>query len=143
MPIRGRAMSRKYTVRQLEEFDIKPIGNMEVWGEDVSDGYHTFSELYEHRYALFIALCKVYDNYITPLSTRVKCWKSRLHDDGTMFDNSFIMGMTITEFTGPVSYITYHLPLRLWDKVNLIELSHAPAYDGHTSSDVIGRLMKL
>lgn len=24
---------------------------------EVSDGYHTFDELYEHRVALFIALC--------------------------------------------------------------------------------------
>lgn len=34
---------------------------LEIEAEDVSDEYHTMSELYEHRYALFAALIKVYD----------------------------------------------------------------------------------
>ncbi len=124
------------------------INNKEFWeteGDDleISDGYHTFTELYNHRHALFCALTKIYDNYITPLQTRVKCWKSRFHSDGSSLEGWFIVGMTITEFDGPKSQITYHLPNEWWDKFKLLELSHAPTYDGHTPNDVIERLMKL
>jgi hypothetical protein len=109
----------------------------------VTDGYHTMEELYLHRYELFLALVKIYDNYITPLNTRVKCWKSKFHDDGTMFDDSFIVGMTITEFEKPDTQITYHMPLRYWHLFNVMELEKAPPYDGHSSSEVLRRLRKL
>lgn len=113
----------------------------------VSDNYHSMDELYEHRYALFYALIKIYDNYITPMGTRIKCWKSKLHSDGTMFDDSFIVGMTIPnssfEPDKPPLYITYHYPMSWWNKFNVIALPNAPKWDGHTSDDVIERLMKL
>lgn len=111
--------------------------------EDISDGYHTMSELYEHRYALFAALIKVYDNYLTPLGSRVKCWKSKLHDDGTIFDDSFIVGMSIQKFDGTHESITYHLPLSWWGKFNVVELDKAPTWDGHTPKNVIERLLRL
>jgi hypothetical protein len=107
------------------------------------DQYHKLEDLYEHRHALFYALTKIYDNYITPFNTKVSCWKSKLHDDGTMFEDSFIVGMTIRTFDGTVEYITYHIPLSWWDKFKLIELKNAPVYDGHTSDDVLERLMRL
>lgn len=116
-------------------------------GLEVSDGYHTINELYNHRYVLFYALVKIYDNYVTPLGCNVKCWKSKLHDDGTMFDNSFIVGMTLVRFdfngNKDIKYITYHYPLDWWNKFKIMELSNAPKYDGHTSDDVIERLMGL
>jgi hypothetical protein len=118
-------------------------GNIEITCTQVSDGYHTMEELYEHRFILWIALCKIYDNYITPLQSRVKCWKSKQHHDGTMFDDMFILGMTVVEFTGPFTDITYHLPLKYWDKINVIEMERAPKWDGHTSKDVLERIMKL
>jgi hypothetical protein len=134
---------KKFTARQFTEYHVKNFGNMDIWAEDVSDGYHTFDELYQHRHALFIALCKIYDNYITPLQTRVKCWKSKLHHDGSMFEGQFILGMTITEFTGPMKEISYHLPLNLWTKINVIQLKNAPPYSGYTSDDVVRRLLEL
>jgi len=114
-------------------------------GEDITvgDDYHTLDELYDHRNTLFIALCKIYDNYITPLNTRVKCWKSYYHSDGTTYDKHFILGMTITEFEGPPKQITYHLPNKYWDKINVLSLGKAPDYDGHTSDDVLKRLIEL
>ena len=42
----------------------------------LSDGDHTFEELYFHRMILFSIIC----NMNTDIS-----WKSQLHDDGTMF----------------------------------------------------------
>ena len=119
------------------------VREVSIMADDVSDGHHTMTELYYHRHALFIALCKIYDNYITPLQSRVKCWKSKLHDDGTMFDGWFIMGMTITNFEGPPTYITYHLPITLWDKARVMIVPKAPPWDGHTSADILTRLYEL
>jgi hypothetical protein len=43
----------------------------------VSDGFHIFDDLFEHRTTLFIKLMNSYPEL---------SWKSRLHDDGTMFE---------------------------------------------------------
>lgn len=109
---------------------------------DVSDGYHTMTELYAHRYALFIALVNILDTEVTPLHGKGHiCWKSRLHHDGTMFDDEcFIAGIQLKYFTDPRPQISYHLPLTYWDKLKCKELPRAPEWDGHTSQDVIRRL---
>jgi hypothetical protein len=111
--------------------------------EEVSDGYHTFSELYEHRYALFCALVKAYDSYKTPLGSAVTCWKSKLHSDGTMFANSFIVQMVVRKLDGSKEQISYHLPLSWWDKFTCMSIDKAWEWDGHTSKDVIERLLSL
>lgn len=120
-----------------------------VQSDKVTDGYHSMDELYEHRYRLFLALVKIYDNYITPLGCNVRCWKSKLHDDGTMFKDSFILGMTVTQPSfntevAPQTFdISYHLPLRYWHLAKVIELEKAPPYDGYKSGDVLERLLRL
>ena len=125
-------------------------GTEDVWHvdcKDISDGHHTMSELYQHRYVLFHALIKAYDKYLTPLNSNVKCWKSKLHSDGTMFDNSFVVGMSVfkRDFDGTetVKQITYHYPLDWWYRFDCIELEKAPPYDGHSSNDVLERLLSL
>lgn len=116
---------------------------------DVTDSFHTMEELYTHRYHLFLALVKVYDNYVTPLACHVNCWKSMMHDDGTMFDDSFILGMTVTKPKFEVSeaperyHITYHLPMKYWHLAKVVEIRRAPPYDGHTSRNVLERLLRL
>ena len=136
-------IERKYTVRNVSEYDIKPDKTLDVWAEDVTDGYHTFQELYRHRFHLYIALLKVLDRYNNPINGHMVCWKSRLHHDGTMFDDMFIAGITISSFTGPSRTLTYHLPNEYWDKLPLITWDHAPEYDGHTSDDVLKYLLEL
>lgn len=97
-----------------------------------SDGYHSFDELYEHRYRLYIALC----NQIK-LSNKAEVWRSKKHLDGTMFDDMFIMG--ISSEAGKM--ITYHLPLSMWEATNFAKtLPNAYEWDGHTSDDVLERL---
>lgn len=78
----------------------------------ISDGYHTFAELYEHRHALFIALCFELQDAADEFGYESDVWRSRLHSDGTMFDGWFVMG--INRDRG--RQITYHLPERLWSK---------------------------
>lgn len=93
----------------------------------ISDGFHTFDELYEHRHALFGAFVKVYGG-----------WKSKKHSDGTMFDGWFIVG---TNINGKM--ITYHLPIRLLNDFPAKEIDNAPEWDGHTPNDVVERLKEF
>lgn len=93
----------------------------------VSDGYHTFSELYAHRILLFITLMKC---------NKIISWKSRLHSDGTKYEGWFIGGMKL-----PSGDITYHMPNNYWEMLTDIEtLEQSPEFDGHTSDDVLKRL---
>lgn len=92
--------------------------------------YHTEKELYEHRYMLFLSLICLSDDETGELT-----WKSRVHEDGTMFDDSFIAGI---EF--PRGSVRYHLPLRLWDVCLCKELEAGLPYDGHSSIDTLNRL---
>jgi len=103
-----------------------------IIGNDISDGYHTFGDLYKHRVALFITLCKNLDGY-----KYANTWRSKLHSDETSFEGWFVLG--INKEKG--KQITYHLPMSEWEKTNFAEtLDKAPEYDGHTSNDVLERL---
>lgn len=106
----------------------------------ISDGYHTFSELYEHRIALFIAFCNVIDrvDYAECAIEGPEFWKSKKHYDGSSWDGWFIAGMN---WKG--TQISYHLPIQYWDKLEISELEKAPYWDGHTPADVIRRLLTL
>lgn len=103
----------------------------------ISDGYHTFNELYEHRIILFIALCKWLK---LSVEKEHQPWRSLTHHDGSVFIDWFIMG--IGKEKG--KQITYHLPLSKWDETNFVEtLEKAPKWDKHTPSDVLERLKTL
>jgi hypothetical protein len=113
--------------------------------DTVSDGYHTFGELYDHRITLWIALCRkrmedTDTNFGTPNYSDV--WRSKEHneDDQEMYDGWFILGIG----KEPGKQITYHLPLSRWDECYFAEtLEHAPKFDGHTPQDTLERLKKL
>lgn len=93
----------------------------------ISDGHHTFDELYEHRHALFLALVR---------SHKPLAWRSKRHADGKGFSGWFIAGLRL-----PTGMITYHLPKSLWEDFNGVEtLDRAPEWDGHTPADVVTRL---
>lgn len=113
------------------------IKNSGINTNKISDGYHTFGELYEHRVALFIALCSVipYGKY----TDNILVWKSKLHHDGTSYDGWFIAG--IGKDKG--QQISYHLPISKWDDCVCDEYERAPEWDGHTSNDVLERLKLL
>jgi hypothetical protein len=100
----------------------------------VSDGYHTFGELYAHRIELFIALCRVMNRL------KQHVWKSRLHSDGSAIDDWFVLGIGI--HSG--HQITYHLPEHKWGECSFAHtMERAPEFDGHTASDVLERLKTL
>lgn len=112
----------------------------------VSDGYHTFEELYEFRAVLNIALFKTKraeelakiqyhgQGFYNPT------WRSKLHSDGTMFEGMFILGLG----TEPGKQITFHYHLDKWEACDFAEtLEKAPEWDGHTPADVLERLKAL
>ena len=99
----------------------------------ISDGYHTFAELYEHRHALFLAL----------VSTMPECFvMSRRHSDGKLCFGGHEWFIVIGELpTG--DQISYHLPVSLWDsatKTGVREVEKALSWNGHTSEDVVDSL---
>lgn len=102
----------------------------------ISDGYHTFGELYEHRIVLYIALCRI----IKKNSNRF-VWISRTHSDGSHYPGWFIMGINQI----PGYQITYHLPEKYWSEC--AEFAHfssgPPDFDGHSASDVLERIKNL
>jgi hypothetical protein len=112
----------------------------------ISDGYHTFGELYEHRIELFITICKIICDFykiglISSTTPGDLCvWRSLKHSDGSGFDGWFILG--IAKAKG--EQITYHLPMSKWDRCLFAEeLELAPEWDGHTANDVLERLKLL
>ena len=91
--------------------------------EKMSDGYHTFADLYEQRLILSAALAK----------NNPHAWKSKRHEDGSVpFGGGwFIMGFDTDE-----GCYTYHYELKDWDLFQCKELDKGKPWDGHTSKDV-------
>ena len=97
--------------------------------DNVSDGYHTFGELYHHRSILFAFLCREkYD----------RSWWSTLHDDGTMYDGMFIAGITLDGDTS----IEYHMDnkYRKLFEGKVTHLPKAPAWNGKSPSIEISEI---
>ncbi len=95
----------------------------------ISDGCHSFGELYTHRAMLFSVICHL---------NRSISWKSKFHDDGTMYEGYFIVGINTEE-----GQATYHYGVELWDLFDVLELERAPKYDGHNSTQAIQRIYSL
>lgn len=75
---------------------------------------------FDERHVLFCALCKIYDNYITPLRSSVFCWKCEYTNQ------TFLAGMTVTQFNGSKKYIIYEIPMEHWPKFNIATFKEAP-----------------
>jgi len=111
----------------MGELFINDSFSIQCRTEDVSDGYHTFGELYEHRFELFVALM---------LTNPEISFRASLNADGNQYPGWFVAWMNL-----PNGQISYHLPERYWDRLaSLVTHERCPGYDGHTSQDVIERL---
>lgn len=101
----------------------------------ISDGYHTFEELYNHRARLYMKLCEI----ISRLGGDV--WYSRTHSDGSYYHDWFILGIYQKEGF----QITYHMRDDCLCEVSKFAklLPTAPKWDGHTPEDVLERIKRL
>lgn len=98
---------------------------------EISDGYHTFGELYDHRRALTAALAQAFPS-----------WRSKAHhpDDSPMFEGGyFIVGIDLPG----VGTVTYHYKLKHWDDFRGVEeREHAPLWDGAGPPETVTRLLE-
>lgn len=122
--------------------------------ELVSDGYHTFKELYDHRIRLWITLCAINaDRLFQEIKPRLSVnpekeweeinpfWITTVHSDGSSWDGWFLLGFGHKKG----QQMTYHLPMPYWMECTKFAtiIDKAPEFDGHTSADVLERLKEL
>lgn len=117
------------------DYNLKELIENKEPSEDtgeLSDGYHTFNQLYHQRAVLFACIVKQNKN---------KAWKSFKHSDGKYcFDSNgewFIVGIDT-----PQGSYTYHYAKEYWDMFDCQELECGKEWDGHTEEDVT-RLLSL
>lgn len=98
--------------------------------DDVSDGFHTFRQLYYQRMMLFAAIVK---------QNKDKAWKSLRHEDGEL---CFGGGWFIVGIDTPEGSYTYHYENNYFSLFDCEELERGKHWDGHTEKDVT-RLLSL
>ena len=98
--------------------------------DDVSDGYHTFRQLYYQRMMLFATIVK---------QNKEKAWKSLRHEDGEL---CFGGGWFIVGIDTPEGSYTYHYEDNFYSMFDCEELERARHWDGHTEKDIT-RLLSL
>lgn len=110
--------------------------------DNISDWYHTFWELYKHRIHLYIALCRN-KSRINRLKGSYKCIRSKIHEDGLNVWEEW--GMFLMVLHTPYWQISYHLDKEYWDKCDFAETEEKAKtkFDGHSSNDVLERLLKI
>ncbi len=136
--------------------DITDITDPNISMSQVSDGFHTFEELYEFRKiynaALFNEWAKNYDpkysglndsdfpNY-SKMRAHYNVHKSWKHSDGEL---CFGGGWFIVCAKLPAGLISNHYERKDWDLFKIPEVEKSMfEYDGHTSQDVLTRLKAL
>lgn len=95
--------------------------SFKIVGNDLSDGYHTFDELYEHRVILYLSICVL---------NKEKCFYKKDYD-------SWFCVYLETDH----GQISYHVPnkyLSIAEKHFTYSPNHK--FDGHTSEKVLDRL---
>jgi hypothetical protein len=119
--------------------------------EDTSDGYHTFKELYEIRKAYNVALFnewasqliveKKVGGAIVESLGKYNIHKSWKHHDGEL---CFGGGWFIVVAMLPTGQISNHYKSEDWDLFKIPEVEKALfPFDGHTTEDIIKRLIQL
>jgi len=98
--------------------------------DDLSDGFHTFRQLYYQRMMLFAVIVK---------QNKDRAWKSLRHEDGEL---CFGGGWFIVGIDTPEGSYTYHYENKYFDLFDCEILDYGKHWDGHTEKDVT-RLLSL
>lgn len=98
----------------------------------ISDGDHTFQELYEHRSTLLCLLC----NKLA--QTEDICYKTTKHSD----EENYPMpeGYFLVSIETPFGPITYHVQNKYWDMFQINIQDRADTFDGADSNECLERL---
>ena len=108
----------------------KMNGNISV--KKISDGHHTFEDLYKNTLILFCTLC---------ISNPDISWKEKKHlneENNPMFKGDFIAGINTPEVIA-----TYHFKLEFWDLFQIPEIEKASKYDNYDNATVLKRIYSL
>lgn len=116
------------TERERINAICKVAGVSEI--DDLSDGFHTFRQLYYQRMMLFAVIVK---------QNHDKAWKSLRHEDGEL---CFGGGWFIVGIDTPEGSYTYHYEDNYYSLFDCEELERSKHWDGHTEKDVT-RLLSL
>lgn len=102
--------------------------------DDISDGYHTFGELYEYR--------KLYNAaFFNELARRnlYNVHKSTKHSDGKdCFDGGWFIVMADL----PTGQVSNHYEIKDWDLFDCQARETAEPWDGHTPKEAAERIEK-
>jgi hypothetical protein len=135
--------SRPYNVDDLNNLIKSQDRNFEKG--KISDGYHTFDELYEFRKvynaALFNEWAMLWNENKQAIIAKYDVHKSWKHSDGEL---CFGGGWFIVVAVLPDGQISNHYEAKDWDLFKIPETEKAKfEFDGHTSTDVLERLRNL
>lgn len=131
-------MSNLFHVSNLFRRNDRWVPSYGINTDEITDGFHTFGELYEHRRALVAVLCRI----LCEGELRSETWRSKAHhpdDTEPMFEGRFIVGIEL-----PTGTIRYHFGLKHWDDFAAVpEVKHAPEWDGAGPPETVKRLLEL
>lgn len=128
-------------VKQVQTPRIDTVQNLinnlfSIEKSQLSDGYHTFEELYEFRLMYNAALFNEWHN-----QGKYDVHKSWKHHDGEL---CFGGGWFIVVALLPSGQISNHYEGHEWDLFSIPETETAKhPFDGHTAGDVIERILKI
>lgn len=97
----------------------------------VSDGHHTFAELYYYR---MLYNAHAAQGWLAVGLPVVKSWR---HSDGEL---CFGGGWFIVVAMLPTGQVSNHYTAEHWDVFEVPEVEQAPEYDGHTPAIAAARL---
>jgi len=99
---------------------------------ETSDGYHTFSELYEYRRVYNAQLFNIWAH-----NGMFDVHKSKRHSDG---EKCFGGDWFIVVAEMPEGQISNHYEMEFWEEFIIPEKEFANHYDGHTPKQALERL---
>jgi hypothetical protein len=101
----------------------------------LSDGYHTFNELYNYRKAYNAALFNEWAK-----NGKYNVYKSKRHNTGELCFNG---GWFVVMADLPTGQISNHYELKDWDLFKCPEREKAEKWDGHTPQQAYDRLISF
>lgn len=125
---------KEYVICQTEDgFVSDTLSSADEIG-DLSDGFHTYNELYDFR--------KVYNAMLFNEWSRkdkYNVYKSKRHSDGEL---CFGGGWFVVSATLPTGQITNHYEMKDWDLFEVEEKEMADEWDGHTPQQALERMLE-
>ncbi len=120
-------------INELNNLIQTEKSNGKISVKQISDGHHTFKDLYFHRMILFSKLCIIYKD---------RAWKTKKHydnDNDPMFPGDFLVGINTNE-----GVVSYHFKLEYWDYFKDIkEIAYSPKWDKVEANKTIKRILSL